>query len=169
MFRAFEKPFTVSFFGHRYVDNFGEVERKVEKVLSDLFQKSEMIELLVGKDGDFDQIVSSSIRRARRQYGDQYCSHIWVLPYYTAELRDNEESFYKYYDSIEIASDMTSVKHPKAAFQARNRMMVDRSDLVVFFVEHEKGGAYQTYQYAVKQDKKIINLALENEDDREGI
>lgn len=169
MFRCFEKPFTVSFLGHRYVDNFSEIEQRVEKVLEELFGKGEMIELLVGKDGDFDQIVSSSIKRAKRRFGEERCSHVWVLPYPTAELRDNEDSFYEYYDSIEIASDMTGIKHPKAAFQARNRMMVDRSDLVVFFVEHEKGGAYQTYQYAVKQNKKIINLALENDDEREEI
>lgn len=50
----------------------------------------------------------------------------------TAELRDNEDAIYEYYDSIEIASNITGNTHPKAAFQARNRMMVDRSDLVVF-------------------------------------
>lgn len=159
MFRMIEKPFTVSFFGHRYVDNFREVECRVEQILADLFQRNEMIELLVGKDGDFDQIVSSAIRRAKRHYGDQFCSHVWVLPYPTAELRDNEDAFFEYYDNIEIASDMTGVKHPKAAFQARNRMMVDRSDLVVFFVGTNHGGAYQTYQYAKKQEKTIINIA----------
>ena len=47
----------------------------------------------------------------------------------------------------------------KAAHQARNRDMVDRSDLVVFYVEHEHGGAWQTMSYAVNQEKEIINLA----------
>lgn len=159
MFQVMDRPFTVSFFGHRYVDSFSEIEQKIEKILSELFQRNEMIGLLVGKDGDFDQIVSSSIRRAKKQYGDYYCSHVWVLPYPTAELRDNEDAFYEYYDSIEIASNITGNTHPKAAFQARNRMMVDRSDLVVFFVEHPKGGAYQTYQYALKQGKEIVNIA----------
>ena len=37
--------------------------------------------------------------------------------------------------------------------------MVDRSDLVVFFVERDKGGAYQTMKYAKKQGKEIINIA----------
>ena len=35
---------------------------------------------------------------------------------------------------------------------------VDRSDLVVFYVEHEYGGTWQTMKYAVNQKKKIINL-----------
>lgn len=88
MFQMVNRPFTVSFFGHRYVEDFSGVERTVERILSELFQRNEMIELLVGKDGEFDQIVSSSIKRAKRQYGDYYCSHVWVLPYPTAELRD---------------------------------------------------------------------------------
>lgn len=161
MFQMVNRPFTVSFFGHRYVENFSEVERKIENIVSELFQRTEMIELLVGRDGEFDQIVSSSIRRAKKRYGDYYCSHVWILPYPTAELRDNEDAFYEYYDSIEIASDTTGNIHPKAAFQARNRMMVDRSDLVIFYVDHPKGGAYQTYQYALKQEKEIINIAEE--------
>ena len=37
--------------------------------------------------------------------------------------------------------------------------MVDRSDFVVFFVERNSGGAYQTMKYAEKQGKEIINLA----------
>ena len=41
--------------------------------------------------------------------------------------------------------------------------MVDRSDLVVFFVERETGGAYQTMRYAEKNGKTIINLAYEQE------
>ena len=161
MFQMVNRPFTVSFFGHRYVEDFSGVERTVERILSELFQRNEMIELLVGKDGEFDQIVSSSIKRAKRQYGDYYCSHVWVLPYPTAELRDNENAFYEYYDAIEIASNITGNTHPKAAFQARNRMMVDRSDLVIFYVDHPKGGAYQTYQYAMKQEKEIINIVEE--------
>ena len=41
--------------------------------------------------------------------------------------------------------------------------MVDRSDLVVFNVEHESGGAFQTMKYAKAQEKKIINLAASRE------
>ena len=86
MFQMIDRPFTVSFFGHRYVENFSEVERTVERILSELFQRNEMIELLVGKDGEFDQIVSSSIKRAKKQYGDYYCSHVVDVTRY-ANLR----------------------------------------------------------------------------------
>ena len=36
--------------------------------------------------------------------------------------------------------------------------MVDRSDLVVFWVLCESGGAWQTMQYARKMKKRFVNL-----------
>ena len=42
--------------------------------------------------------------------------------------------------------------------------MVDRSNLVVFYVETSEGGAYQTMQYAIQQGKDLINLYHAKED-----
>ena len=75
------------------------------------------------------------------------------------EYKNNVESFEKYYDEIEICQSCADV-HFKSALKIRNREMVDRADLVVCFIDHESGGAYQTIQYAKRQNKKIINLAL---------
>ena len=38
--------------------------------------------------------------------------------------------------------------------------MVDRSDLLICCIERDKGGAYQTMQYARRQGKEIINIGL---------
>ena len=89
---------------------------------------------------------------------DDNSALIWVLPYPTAELRDNLENFEAYYDEIELCSAAAG-SHPKGAIQIRNRQMVDRSDLVVFCVDHSSGGAYQTLRYAQRKDKEILNLA----------
>ena len=59
---------------------------------------------------------------------------------------------------------MADTTHPKSAFQTRNRQMVDRSHLVVVYIDHESGGAWQTYQYAVKNEKNIVNIAKETEE-----
>lgn len=112
---------------------------------------------LVGRDGDFDQIVSSTILRVKKHVFDANSSLIWVLPYETAEYRNNIASFGEYYDEVEICQESAS-GHFKSAIQKRNRHMVDRADLLVCYVEHESGGAYQTMQYAVKTGKKIINI-----------
>ena len=133
-------------------------EERVERQVRQLIEEHEFAEFLVGRDGDFDQIVSSAVIRAKKNIRDDNSALIWVLPYPTSELQNNDEEFHIFYDEIEIFEE-SSLAHPKSAFQIRNRSMVDRSDLVIFCVEHESGGAYQTFKYAQKQEKSIINLA----------
>lgn len=155
--------YTVSFFGHRHIDDPFAAERKLERIIRGLLREKEYVEFLVGRDGEFDQLVSSAVKRCNRQIGGHNSALVWVLPYPTAELRDHEEDFRAYYDEIEVCAS-SSGKHFKAAFQARNRAMVDRSDLIVFYVEHQSGGAYQTMRYAMKREASFINLPEINED-----
>lgn len=149
--------YTVSFFGHRYIDNSLAIDTALDELIGTLLRSKEYVEFLVGRNGDFDQLVSSAIRRCKREIRDNNSAHVWVLPYVTAGFRDYEDDYRAYYDEIEIFNSAGS--HYKSAFQARNRNMVDRSDLVVFFVERHEGGAYQTMRYAMQQDKQYINLA----------
>ena len=149
--------FTVSFFGHRIIENALEIESRLEQLILTLLREHEYVEFQVGRDGEFDQIVSSVIRRCKREYRSDNSAHIWVLPYLTTEYRDNEESFRDYYDEIEVC-EVAAGSHYKNAHQTRNRAMVDRSDLVVFCIQHESGGAWQTMKYAKKQGKPCINL-----------
>ena len=76
----------------------------------------------------------------------------------TAEFRDNEASFLEYYDEIEVCEAAVG-SHYKNAHQTRNRAMVDKSDLVVFCIQHESGGAWQTMKYAKKHQKPYINIS----------
>ena len=149
--------YTVSFFGHRMIDDVIEIENRLEQLIRTLLREHEYIEFLVGRDGEFDQLVSSTIRRCKRECRSDNSAHIWVLPYLTAEYRDNEESFRDYYDEIEVC-ETAAVGHYKNAHQTRNRAMVDRSDLVVFCIQHASGGAWQTMKYTKKQGKPCINL-----------
>ena len=149
--------YTVSFFGHRKMDNALGIESRLEQLIRTLLSEHEYVEFLVGRDGEFDQLVSSTIRRCKRECRSNNSAHIWVMPYVTAEYRDNEESFRDYYDEIEVC-ETAAVGHYKNAHQTRNRAMVDRSDLVVFCIQHASGGAWQTMKYAKKQGKPCINL-----------
>lgn len=107
--------FTVSFFGHRIIPEFREAEDRVEALVHALLLEKEYVEFLVGRDGDFDQIVSSAVKRQQRLVRDDNSSLIWILPYPTAELRNNMENFETYYDEIEICGSAAS-SHPKRRF-----------------------------------------------------
>lgn len=158
------ETFTVSFFGHRYIDNPFPIEKALDELIGSLLQRKEYVEFLVGRNGDFDQLVSSTIRRCKREIRDNNSAHVWVLPYVTADFRDYEDDYRAYYDEIEVFD--SAGKHFKAAFQTRNRNMVDRADLVVFYVERKEGGAYQSMQYAIQQGKPYINIA-DTQEERE--
>ena len=149
--------YTVTFFGHRRIENLFEIEEKLEPILKDLITRKEYIEFLVGRDGEFDQIVSSSIRKAKERYDYGNVSHILVLPYERAEYRDNKESFEDYYDEVQICYSAAAA-HPKAAIGVRNREMCDRADLVICYVEKENGGAYNAMKYAESVGKRVVNL-----------
>lgn len=150
--------YTVSFFGHRYIERFSFAERCVQRIVNDLIRQKEYVDFLVGRDGDFDQIAASAVRRAKQEVFDGNSYLTWVLPYEKAEYRDNQKNFDQYYDAVEICEASDGI-YPKAAIQARNRNMIDRSDLAIFYVERESGGAFQTMQYAKSVDKAIINIA----------
>ena len=150
--------YTVSFFGHRYVDCGAEIEHRLDMLLHDLIMQKEYVEFLIGRDGDFDLLVSAAIKRAVRENDFGNTHFTLVLPYMKAEFRDNEKEYLDYYDEVEVCAESEGA-HPKAAIQIRNRNMVDRSDLVVCCIQHKSGGAYRTVKYAEKQGKRIINLA----------
>ena len=152
--------FTVSFFGHRQIDNPFVIEEKLEKLIREYLNTMEYVEFLVGRDGEFDQLVASTVRRCKRVIRDDNSALVLVLPYETAEYRNNVQSFQDYYDEIEIRAE-SAAKHYKSAHQTRNHSMVDRSHLVVFCVDHESGGAYSTMRYAEKKGVQTINLTKE--------
>lgn len=150
------EKYTVSLFGHRTVEDYLTVENKLYELLRIAIQrKNGEVEFLVGRNGDFDLMAASVIRKLKRETGNDNIYLTLVLPYETAELRNNTEAFESYYDSIEI-SDAT--RNYRYAIVARNRDMVDRADLVIVYVKNESGGAYQSLKYAEKNEKRIINL-----------
>ena len=151
--------YTVAFFGHRYIDNPPRVEELLEEQIRNLIDENEYVEFLVGRNGDFDRCVSSAVLRVRKNYRDDNSSLVLVLPYLTAEYLNNEQYFHDYYTDVEI-SYKASKAHPKSAIQIRNREMVDRADLVICYIEENRGGAWKTVQYAITKGKDIVKLPI---------
>ena len=58
--------YAVSFFGHRQIDNVFVIEQRLEMMIRKLLVSKEYVEFLVGRDGEFDQLVASTVRRCKR-------------------------------------------------------------------------------------------------------
>lgn len=149
--------FTVSFFGHREINNPFAVGICLEQIVTNLIKNNEYVNFLIGRDGDFDQLVASTVRRISKQLDYGNTNLTLVMPYLTAEYRDNEKYFLDYYDNVELCSKSAN-SHFKSAIQIRNQSMIDRSDLVICCIQRNKGGAYKSVQYAKRKGVKVINI-----------
>lgn len=61
--------YTVSFFGHRYIEHGTEISDRLDKLLHDLITQNEYVDFLIGRDSDFDLLASAAIKRAFRSHG----------------------------------------------------------------------------------------------------
>ena len=150
-------PYTVCLFGHRQIENVLEVEGSLRKAIENLLAEHEYVEFLIGREGEFDILAASVIKSIMRSRDNGNCSLMLVMPYLRADFEKNQAEYEAYYDSVELCEE-SAASHPKAAIQIRNRTMVDRSDLCIFYVTHPSGGAYRTKQYAEAAGKRIISL-----------
>lgn len=156
--------YTVTFLGHRNISKVKEVEEKLDHCIRCLLREKYYIDFLVGRNGEFDTMASAAIRRAKREARSDNSTHSLILPYLTAEYKNSKKYFEEYYDEIEVYQESTNA-HFKNAIQIRNRHMIDRADLVISYIEHKSGGAFQSIKYAQSLNKKIINLAYNERTD----
>lgn len=154
---SLSKTFTVSFFGHRILYNPQFLERELERLISGFLMEKEYVEFLAGRNGEFDLLAASVIHRCKRTIRGDNSAMVWVMPYLSAGFEKNEEAYREYYDEIEVCERSANM-HYKEAIQERNRYMVDRSDFIVFCVQRENGGAWQTMRYAQSRGVPYWNL-----------
>ena len=148
---------TVSFFGHRKIENISETEEKLFSVVTDIIKNHDYVKFLVGREGEFDLLASSVISKATAGNHNTYT--VLVLPYMKAGYRDHKSNYLCCYNEIEICKE-SAMAYPKSAIQIRNKIMIDRSDIVVCCIQHKNGGAYRAVQYAENLNRHIINIGI---------
>ena len=147
------KPFTVTLFGHRRIDDLQQLNEQLSPIIREWIQTKPYIVFLIGRSGEFDEYVASVIKQAQKELGKENSDLILVLPYSVADI----DYYERYYDQIIIPESVYGV-HPKSAITLKNKWMIDRSDLVIVYAERDTGGAYTALKYAEKQNKRVINL-----------
>ena len=148
---------TVSLFGHRILQNSVATERALFSEINNLLSKEEFVDFLIGRDGDFDLLAASVIRRVIQKTDRENAALTLVLPFPRAEISKNEQAYSSYYDHIEIC-DAAETAYYKAAFWIRNQDMINRSDLVIVCLEHSGGGTARAANYAKSCKIPVLNL-----------
>ena len=148
---------TCVFAGHRQIfePNIGE---KVKKALEKLIETESRAVFLNGKMGRFDEVCAGAVRTMKEKHPDKEIRSCLVLPYYSNRLNTEKSYYQTFYDEILLPEEVEYTYY-KAAITKRNRWMVDHADLILAYIDHDYGGAYQTYRYAQKKSVPIINIA----------
>ena len=144
--------YRVSMIGHRIVEDF-DIEEKLYDLFCDMLRTKEYVEFYLGRNGDFDIMAASVIKRLQKNFRDDNSVMILVLPYPVKDYEDYE----KYYDEIVIPKELYGV-HPKAAITERNRWMVTNADVLVAYIRNESGGTAACVRMAEQLGREIIKI-----------
>lgn len=134
------------------------MEEHLDQIISELLNNKEYVEFYVGRNGDFDTMVASAVKRGQKAYGAANSSLILVLPYTVSDM----ELLEQFYDEIWLPEELYKV-HYKSAITKRNEWLVKNSDLLVAYVVNDSGGAAYCLKQAQKEGVQIKNIVIEEE------
>ncbi len=139
-------------FGHRNV--FSRIDYKLNEAIAEAIALG-CDTFYTGAMGEFDRLFSSAIRKTKQTCPD--IKLICVKPYMTKEINESKDYYAAKYDDLIIPTELMGI-HPKAAIKARNRWMVEKSDIVIGYTIRNYGGAYTALKYAERLKKKTIYI-----------
>lgn len=112
-------------------------------------------EIYLGGYGGFDTFAYKCCKKYKSTHPNIIL--IFVTPYLSDQyLKNRFDVSSEQYDSI-IYPEIED-KPKRFAIKYRNKWMVEKSELVISYITHEFGGAYDTYLYAQKLNKTVINI-----------
>ena len=148
------------FTGHRTIKNLPPIEvlNKLKKVLVDLIENEGFCDFRTGGAIGFDTMAALTILELKKKY-PHIKLHLF-LPYKAQDSYFTPQEKQVYHYTIACADSVTYTQNSfsKEALFARNRALVDGTDLCVAYLERLDGGTYYTVNYARKQRVNTINL-----------
>lgn len=135
----------VTFCGHRDVFDPEAVSAWLNVTIEGLIREGADC-FYLGGYGQFDALAAAVVQKQKERYLE--IRSILVLPYLDRPFNASA------YDEM-VYPPLENV--PKRyAISRRNAYMIDRSDVVIAFVTHSFGGAYNSLCYAQRKQKRII-------------
>lgn len=139
------------FFGHH------DAPENIKEMIADHVKeeiKNGETEFFVGTHGHFDMMTIRVLREMKEAYPHIIYS---VVLAYMPDASPDEYSFIKPEETI-FPDGLESVPR-KFAILWRNDWMLKQSDTVICYAKHSFGGAGKFTEKAIKQKKRVINLA----------
>ncbi|MBQ4099077.1 MAG: hypothetical protein IJC87_03005 [Clostridia bacterium] len=139
----------ISFFGHANFSCDEQFFIQTVQTLQEIIGDSE-VEFFVGSYGNFDSFGLKCAKEIKLQRADVKITR--VTPYLNKEYAKDKLIDGNLYPEIEHVP-------PKFAIIKRNEWVIDKSDIVIFYMKFSTKKTYDFYLYAKRKNKRIINLA----------
>jgi len=143
----------ISFFGHKNYLYDDAVKESAFSFIKGVAKGQ--VSFYIGCYGGFDKMSYNLATRYKKEVDDT-AKIVFVTPYL-------EEKYLLYktetvrYDEV-LYPPLEGVPK-RLAIIKRNEYVVEKSDYIVFFVDHDFGGAWQALDFAKRKGKSFINLA----------
>ncbi len=136
-----------TFFGHSDTPETKKVTLRT--ILIDLIENKNANMFYVGNNGAFDRMARELLREFKKTHKINYYV---VLAYIPQKKDDNDYSDSIYFDEL-------NTKPHRVRIIERNKLMIDKSDIVITCVSNITGGAAKFKALAEKRGKIVINIS----------
>lgn len=162
----------VTFIGHRKLHFDNSFRKQLKELLLSLIDDKNADTFLFGSKSDFNNLCLEIVTAIQKERPN--IKRVYVRAEYPYINKDYEDYLLESYDATYIPENV--VEAGKAAYVERNFHMIDKADLCVFYYdenykpplkpatrgritrEQPKSGTKVAYEYAIRQQKEIINL-----------
>lgn len=156
------KEKTCCFFGHRKINETEELKSKLIEIIEKLIVEKQVDTFLFGSKSQFNSLCLELVTEIKQKY-----PHIKRV-YVRAEYPDINEQYTNYL--LESYEDTYYPEHirssGRAAYVERNYEMINKSKYCIVYYDEpnaptiRKSGTKIALDYAVKKEKRIINITL---------
>lgn len=152
---------TIAFFGHRKIFDDCTISKRLMKTLKEIIPKG-FSRLLIGSHGDFDKIVLSTCLNYRENINYNIKINVVLTNLSLINKDDNGHSRIEFYNNKNCETFFYDIEEVyfKNRITFSNKRMIDESDLIICYVDMKshRSGAKTAIYYALKQNKRVINL-----------
>ncbi len=148
------------FFGHREIHETDELKMKLREIIENLIVFEKIDTFLFGSKSRFDSLCLEIVTELKQKY--PHIKRIYVRAEYPYISEHYKQSLLKEYDETYYPEKIIGAG--RAVYVERNCEMIDKSKICVIYYspsyapEKRKSGTKIALDYAVKQNRKIINV-----------
>lgn len=145
-----------AFSGHRNLNDYKFDYLNLDKVIENLMREG-VKNFYCGMAVGFDLACAESVLQFKDKYGAKL---IACVPCPTQAKKFTQNSKDRYYSVLDKCDEIITVSdsYRLGCMHERDRLLVDRCDVLVCFLKKKSGGTYYTVNYAKSQNKEIIYL-----------